>query len=437
MNANVTVSIYLDKRTAKSDGTYPMKIRLTWHRQRRLFAIKKTMINELIKEEVKNGNETLKEFIYEGSGDYSINADSFQKATKENPRGKFADLKKVFQKIISHCEDLIKELPFFSFDAFQDALYYEKKSDPIFDVFATFENYIAELKKESRIRTAVSYGCTLESLKKFHNKKNLLFETINVKFLKNYEKWMVGEKKNSITTVGIYMRQLRTIYNLRPKELSDLDYPFGMERKGLYEIPSSKGRKIALTANDLKAIFEYKPENSGPDEYYFDLWKLQFLLNGANFIDVCRLTNENISNGFIIFKRNKTKRHRKDREPIKIPLTPSIKDIFDKYSNEGKYLLPVLNGADDSIQQDKKVMQTVKMMNKVMKTIAATLELSQKRVTTYSSRHSFATRLMNMQAPVAFISKQLGHSNIATTTAYLNSFNDETIQEWQKKLTDF
>jgi hypothetical protein len=43
-------------------------------------------------------------------------------------------------------------------------------------------------------------------------KLNLSFKEISADFLKRYEKWMIEHRK-SITTVGIYMRTLRAIFN--------------------------------------------------------------------------------------------------------------------------------------------------------------------------------------------------------------------------------
>jgi integrase/recombinase XerD len=62
----------------------------------------------------------------------------------------------------------------------------------------------------------------------------------------------------STSTVGIYMRNLRTIYNqaiekkLVPQEL----YLFG---KNNYSPPSSKKAKKSLTIDEIGKIFSYEP----------------------------------------------------------------------------------------------------------------------------------------------------------------------------------
>jgi integrase/recombinase XerD len=71
-----------------------------------------------------------------------------------------------------------------------------------------------------------------------------------------------------------------------------------------------------------------------------------------------------------------------------------------------------------------------------IKIVAGKLE-KKKNITCYTDRHSWATQMMRHGAPVSFIGKQLGHMNSSSTDNYLNSFEDETIKQWQKKLTEF
>ena len=61
----------------------------------------------------------------------------------------------------------------------------------------------------------------LRSLENF--KKNLKFTDITPSFLKKYERWMLDNGK-SITTVGMYLRALRAIFN--QQNIDSKLYPF-------------------------------------------------------------------------------------------------------------------------------------------------------------------------------------------------------------------
>ncbi|MBT9894175.1 tyrosine-type recombinase/integrase [Phocaeicola massiliensis] len=53
---------------------------------------------------------------------------------------------------------------------------------------------------------------------------------------------------------------------------------------------------------------------------------------------------------------------------------------------------------------------------------------------TYTSRHSFASVLKKSGVNIALISEALGHSDLATTQIYLDSFDNEQVDEAMKNL---
>lgn len=89
-----------------------------------------------------------------------------------------------------------------------------------------FNETIAKLKAQGRVGTADNYQSSISSLRLFQ--KNLRYEDINDVFLYQYEQWMLN-RKLSITTVGIYCRCLRAIFNEAIyRKIISLDYyPFG------------------------------------------------------------------------------------------------------------------------------------------------------------------------------------------------------------------
>jgi integrase/recombinase XerD len=434
-------AIYLDERLQKSDGTYPVKIRASLLKTRKYYPIKANSMNQLLKESPSD----LSEFTFKGTGDYSLSKEVYEKVTNPKSRGKYQLVYQIFSSLINEANEIANNCRPFSFEQFKVMYIDDNGIKQNSDVLQTFRNYISKLNKQGRIRTAVSYGCTLSSIEGFYDKKTLPFEAITISFLEKYDKWMKdygkSGKGNSKTTIGFNMRQLRAIFNMRPNELEALPYPFG-EKK--YEIPKSKGRKIALDNSDLKRVFDYKPAPGTIDEYYLDFWKLQYLMNGINLTDLLLLKQKNVQNGFIEFERHKTARTKKESLLIRIPLSPDILEILDrrrmKPASDNSYLLPLLNGKTTDIEKDKSIINFAQAITVAMKKISKKLELGediQKKISTYSSRHSFASQLMKKGASVAYIQKQLGHTNLETTTNYLSSFEDKDLQEWQGKLTEF
>lgn len=72
-------------------------------------------------------------------------------------------------------------------------------------------------------------------------------------------------------------------------------------------------------------------------------------------------------------------------------------------------------------------------MNKSLKRIGTHLNISIP-LTTYVARHSFATVLKRSGVNIALISEAMGHTSLSTTQFYLDSFENEQVDEAMKNL---
>lgn len=57
-------------------------------------------------------------------------------------------------------------------------------------------------------------------------------------------------------------------------------------------------------------------------------------------------------------------------------------------------------------------------------------------MTSYVSRHSFATQAMLQDVPLLAISALLGHNRLTTTQIYLKSLPSEVLDDYNKKLVE-
>lgn len=82
---------------------------------------------------------------------------------------------------------------------------------------------------------------------------------------------------NSITTVGIYWRSLRTLFNnaIADGMLTKDYYPFGKKR---YGIPTGNNIKKNLSLKDIGTIFHYQPEHGTMTDRAKDYWIFMYLL---------------------------------------------------------------------------------------------------------------------------------------------------------------
>lgn len=340
------------------------------------------------------------------------------------------DEMKVYSKILSfHSKALsvINSLPVFTFNLFESL--YLSNSEAADTIQSGFEKHISELYGQNQIGTAVSYQTALNSIQGF--KSGLRYADITPDLLRRYEKYML-DLGRSITTVGIYLRCLRTIMNR-----ADIDkklYPFGQGRNK-FVIPEGRNIKKALPLDVIKRIYNLNLQERPKLERARDYWIFIYLCNGMNVKDLCLLRYKNISDTFLMYTRSKTARSKRVAEEIKVSLKPEAKAIICKWGvpmqDLDTFIFPHLNNSMSLIKQRSVYQELTKQINKHMKKISAELGLENK-VTTYAARHSYATVLKNSGATTEFISEALGHSDVKTTKDYLDSFEDETIH----KVTD-
>ena len=406
MSAIVHTSILLDTRRVLKDGSYPVKLRLTHARQRKYFLTP-----------------------------YNLTEEDFAKVKSDKPRGKFKELEITFQAIEQRAIDVLKKLEVFTFDEFEKKFYNVASKQ---DVLAAIREKMTALKKEGRPGTAETYASTLTSLTAYTKKKVLPLAVINPEFLREYEQWMVGRGK-SITTVGIYLRSLRSIFNdaITSGEVSQALYPFGKRK---YLIPAGRNVKKALASTDIEKLFVYKPKHNA-EARARDLWIFSYLCNGINIKDIARLKYKQLEPDRITFIRAKTERtSRQNIKVITAMRTPEVDQIIDKWGNKPafseSYVFPLLKPGLNPEQELATVRQATAIINRYIKLIAAAVGID-KNITTYTARHSFSTVLKRSGAPIEFISESLGHSDLKTTQSYLDSFEDKVKKQYSSQLTAF
>jgi integrase/recombinase XerD len=257
--SKASTGIFIDKYHPKSDGKCAISIRVTHDRKKRYY---QTPV--------------------------SLSLEEFEKVKGFKPRKEFKAIALQLQDFEKKAADTINKLKFFTWEGFERNFLTNRAAKQFLD--NAYIEYVSKLKKDSRIGTASSYECSRVSLKKFAPGCRLV--DITPEFLRRYEQWMLS-KGNSITTVGIYLRSLRTIINLSIAEgtLTDDLYPFGKQR---YEIPTGNNIKKALNIKDIGLIYNYKADHNSTELMAKNYWLFMYFCNGMNVKDMCLLKYSNI-----------------------------------------------------------------------------------------------------------------------------------------------
>lgn len=395
--------------------------------------------------------------------------------------GRFADESgRVYDGYLPRAQTIVNQLGTqFSFDAFAEALsnYGKEVEKPAEqnDLIAALLTKASGMSNAGRIGNAINYELAAKSLRRFvdsftdEERKEFLnipiparrsnqtrpvatlqFNHLTPDFLTTYEQWMQHYGKAaqsklkastgaSLTTVGIYLRHVRAVINdaIEAGLMSRDAYPFGRNR---YVIPAGANVKKALPKSDIEKLKTYQPVPGTTEQRSHDLWLFSYFCNGANLTDICRLTwgRVDLKEGKLTFIRQKTARSKKQNQtPIVAHLRPETLAIIERWGTAERrpngYVFPFLTSDMTDRQKKQAIHQTVKMTNKWMGKIAEQLGI-EGDTNSYSARHSFATSLLKSKAPLAFISKSLGHTNLKTTESYLGSFDDEEAKAFLEAL---
>ena len=309
----------------------------------------------------------------------------------------------------------------------QEFFHYSNKGN----VKEFFENLIQTYKDTNHIGNANCYSRTLHVLELFDEKlSERVFPEIDIKYVKSFDVFL-QKRECKGNTRKFYFKTLRAVLNkaIQDGEASETTYPFG---KGGFSISSLEEE---TTKRYLPHDSMFKLKTTVMDNAVLERTRRLFLFSyycyGISFIDAALLTKKNIirynGGNYIVYKRNKTKEAKKVK-PIQIKITPEIQELMSWFSANTllveDYLLPIVSIAGYKGEQlYNHIRSRFGRNNKNLANLAKVLEITDMKLTSYVSRHTMAMTLQDNQVPREVISQILGHSDLATTNTYLDSFN--------------
>jgi integrase/recombinase XerD len=429
---NTSIKVSLDTRRVKADGTYPLILRLT-HKSKTTSI--KTGIH--LKKQDWDENKLEVKKSYKGTTNVSRLNNEIQKKKAEALDG-ILKLKEKKERTPLNVREVKQQIdPTSNSQSFYD--YSEK--------------LITELIKTDRIGTARSFRGVINTLKTFNNGKpfeknmggnpqnsnnikfaqkfkdvkyrDLRFEEINYNFLIALENYHLAAG-NELNGLAVYTRTIRSIYNqaIRSGIVDKANYPFSD-----YKIKTEPTKKRALDNVYLTKIIALDLAQDHACFKARNYFVSSYMMYGMNFADMAFLQKSDISNGRIYYRRKKTSK----LYDIKITVGLSgILNHFMEGNPDSKYVFPILK-RDTPVFKERDVQLARKHFNKSLKVIAAMCGIEQ-NLTSYVSRHSFATQAMLLNVPVNAISAMLGHSSLKTTEIYLKSLPSNILDDYNLQI---
>ena len=399
-----SVKISLDTRRPKKDGTFPIILRVTHNR--------KTT-------SVATGYSVPAEYWDQGRAAIKKTYKGFGNITRVNNH-----ILKQKAKAIDRLTKLDEEnkLKYMSVPQVKEKLGPKSKTSSFFQFT---EEIIQSLLEEKRIGNARSYRNVLREIKKFQKNVDFPFTELNYQFLTRLEHYYLA-KGLSVNGLGVYMRTIRAIFNKAIKAglIDRAAYPFET-----YSIKSKPTKKRAIRYEDIQKIEALNFEPSDPLFEARSMFLLSFYLMGVSFIDLAFLKVGNLVDGRVQYKRRKTGKF------YDIKISANAQEILDHYleDKEGQdYIFPIIKRTS-LFDQFRDIQWALKRYNTRLKEIAQLAGIEE-NLTSYVSRHTFASIANNMEIPVTAISQMLGHTNLTTTQVYLASLRRDIIDEYGERV---
>jgi len=380
----ITFNYTILKHHKKEDGTWNVKIRVTYNRK----------------------SKYLPTNMYVTKEDLNTKKDSITNKTKKK---KLDDLIEEYRSIAENIAITSTLTADRIIEFIKKAL--DKKDKAEVDFIAFAKKIIAKRKKDAapkEDKTAIGYQTVINSLQDFFKSDRVLITDITARSLKRYEDYLKTERK--VTRInrfgnqearilkpvgnGInnYMRDIRALFNDAIAEFNDEDsnelvithYPFKK-----YMIPKPiPGAKRNVKVDVIQRIRDFEP--SGKGELMIlgrDVIMLSFYLVGINLIDLYNV--DQLKKGRLTYNRSKTVSRRDDKAFISIKVEPEALDIISKYIDpEGVRVF-------DFYSRYNTNNNFIRAVNKGLKQISDILELPT-HVTSYVARHSWATIARNI-----------------------------------------
>lgn len=400
------VSLVLDQRKARKDGSYPLVIRVTYLKKRVDVATHVHLKSYQFNSKTENV-----------IGDKVLNLRV--KEQKEVIKARMLDL-------------LTKHPSKPSFDEFKAGILQQDEvkpsSEPVLPTVSEFWLQQVKILTESgRAGGASNYLRTLEVVGKIIE-LDVPFTEITTKTLLFIEHALLS-RGAKVNTVAVYMRTLRAVYNkaILADVVSSNDYPFKK-----YKIKKESTIPRPLQLNELRRYFSLSFE---PTHHLYNthlLGKLMFMLRGINLKDLVCLSSENFKDGRIIYKRFKTSKI------YSIKLTSEIEEVFRQLPQDFTQLSGVSSttGLRIDLSVEHKYKLKRQLINIHLGKIGKLLGYKQP-LTTYVFRYSYANIAKQLGFSKDLIAEALGHEyGNSVTGIYLELFDNSVLDDMNERIIE-
>ena len=269
------------------------------------------------------------------------------------------------------------------------------------------KEFVSNSDKKDTTKNA--YQVFFNNITKF--REDIRLDEIDYNFICSYDDWMKQCGMSHNTIVG-RLQQFKAILNEAVKRDVIPINPFNR-----FKIPSMVNKKGFLLKSEVADIEKLKLVKK--EKYVRDAFLIG-CYTGLRISDIKTLTNEHIQDGWInktMLKTNKT---------VMIPIGKlfdgKFYEIMEKYGNDITKLTRHIGQTGTANQILKKIFEK-----------AGISDHMERNITFHTSRHTFASLLLEDGVQISTISSMLGHTKLSTTAIYAETTKNTILNDLKSK----
>lgn len=396
---NATFKVQL-KDTAREDGTYAVRIRITKNRQHSYYntgiTVKPSEFNERGTEKLANWIRAHRQYkTYNQALRDAI--DELRDYNKDNPYSTAKELKQLYQGVTTE----------------------EETPAPKRDLMSFWQVWIDRKRSIGKEGTAVLYETARSYLLAFTgpdpDEREILTPAFAAAYLAHLRKPNAETKKKaySPSTCNEALGQLNTVYRQGVLEgwVPQAGDPFG---------------SIALTVDPKK---RQRPSFAQvqammqlpltPDDVAYDArncFLLQFFLHGARISEALRLEWSEVAEDRVVYRPNKRSKKLKS-----VVMNPGLRWVLNRCEQRDRFVLPYSREEDlqmpEGVQLSRMKSYSESVRNglrKISKKLDIPFTLS-----SHMARHAFTDKALEELSDLRVVQEMLGHESMRTTERYV------------------
>src|ERR1017187_1061110 len=180
---------------------------------------------------------------------------------------------------------------------------YGRTEAPVsFNFISFIEFYIKQVETTKKEATLKGYRNTLTHLKEFKGKKHIEFEDINLDFYNDFTEFLIHQKQFATNTIGKQIKNVKVFLNEATERGINKKLDYKSKR---FKVVSEEADTIYLTESEIKNLYDLDLSENPRLERVRDLF-IVGCYTGLRFSDFSQIASENIKNGFISIRTQKT-----------------------------------------------------------------------------------------------------------------------------------